>query len=91
MNIISISALADNYIWLLHNDGSQCLVCLAVHGEAASVLQALADRHLAIVAILLTHHHDHVAGVAEPLQYFLVPVYSLEKRARPRLLAKVIH
>ncbi|OIV47735.1 hydroxyacylglutathione hydrolase [Sodalis sp. TME1] len=78
MNLISIPALADNYIWLLHNDDSQCLV--VDPGEAAPVLQALADRHLTPVAILLTHHHhDHVGGVAELLRHFPVPVYGPEE------------
>ncbi|AHF73248.1 Hydroxyacylglutathione hydrolase [Candidatus Sodalis pierantonius str. SOPE] len=78
MNLISIPALADNYIWLLHNDDSQCLV--VDPGEAAPVLQALADRHLIPVAILLTHHHhDHVGGVAELLRHFPVPVYGPEE------------
>ncbi|CAK8744369.1 Hydroxyacylglutathione hydrolase [Sodalis praecaptivus] len=78
MNLISIPALADNYIWLLRNDDSQCLV--VDPGEAAPVLQALADRHLTPVAILLTHHHhDHVGGVAELLRHFPVPVYGPEE------------
>lgn len=78
MNLISIPALADNYIWLLHNDDRQCLV--VDPGEAAPVLQALADHHLTPVAMLLTHHHqDHVGGVAELLQHFPAPVYGPEE------------
>ncbi|KYP97370.1 hydroxyacylglutathione hydrolase [Sodalis-like endosymbiont of Proechinophthirus fluctus] len=78
MNLISIPALVDNYIWLLHNDDSQCLV--VDPGEAAPVLQALAERHLIPIAILLTHHHhDHVGGVFELLRHFPVPVYGPEE------------
>lgn len=56
MNLISIPALADNYIWLLHNDDRRCLVIDP--GEAAPVLRALADhRSDPSVAILLIHLH----------------------------------
>ncbi|MCR3755800.1 MAG: hydroxyacylglutathione hydrolase GloB [Sodalis sp. Psp] len=78
MNLISIPALADNYIWLLYNDKRQCLV--VDPGEAAPVLKVLSDRHLTPVAIFLTHHHyDHVGGVAEFQRYFPVPVYGPEE------------
>ncbi|AFP84574.1 hydroxyacylglutathione hydrolase [secondary endosymbiont of Ctenarytaina eucalypti] len=75
MNLVSIPALSDNYIWLLHNHDSQCLVIDP--GEADPVLQALDNRHLTPVAILLTHHHpDHVAGVVEILRHFTLPIYG---------------
>ncbi|MGL9769233.1 MAG: hydroxyacylglutathione hydrolase [Sodalis sp. (in: enterobacteria)] len=75
MNLISIPALADNYIWLLHNNKRQCLV--VDPSEAVSVLQTIAYHRLTPVAILLTHHHqDHVGGVNELLQYFHIPVYG---------------
>lgn len=78
MNLIGISSLADNYIWLLHNDNNECLVIDP--GEATPVLQTLTDRHLTPLAILLTHHHDdHVGGVAELLQNFPIPVYGSEE------------
>lgn len=64
MNLTSIPALQDNYIWTLNNDQGQCLI--VDPGEAAPVLAALEKNHWQPVAILLTHHHhDHVGGVKE--------------------------
>ena len=62
MNLLPIPALADNYIWLLH-DGHEALV--VDPGVAEPVMQVLQARGLALRTILVTHHHaDHVGGVA---------------------------
>lgn len=80
MNLISIPALADNYIWLLHNDQQECIV--VDPGEAAPVLAVLSERQLTLKAILLTHHHnDHVGGVAGLVARFNVPVYGPRETA----------
>ena len=64
MNLNSISAFQDNYIWVLNDQTGRCLI--VDPGEAAPVLDAI-DRHgWQPEAILLTHHHhDHVGGVAD--------------------------
>lgn len=87
MNFISIPALEDNYIWLLHNDDSQCLVVDL--GEAAPVLRVLADRHLIPIAILLTYHHDHVGSVAGLMRHFTVPIYGPEE-ARTKGATRIV-
>ncbi len=53
--------LEDNYIWVLH-DGR---AALAVDpGDAAPLAAWLRRRELALVAVLVTHHHsDHVDGL----------------------------
>lgn len=74
MHPVPIPALADNYIWLLH-DGSDAIV--VDPGEAAPVSQALAAHGLRLRAILLTHHHnDHIGGAAALQAAHAVPVYA---------------
>lgn len=80
MNLISIPALTDNYIWLLHNDNLECIV--VDPGEASPVLKVLEVCKFKLLSILLTHHHhDHVGGVRELLQHCPVPVYGPQETA----------
>jgi hydroxyacylglutathione hydrolase len=75
VHLIPLPALADNYIWLIHDDEGMAVV--VDPGEASVVEQALATRRLTLRAILLTHHHpDHIGGVAELRQHHDVPVYA---------------
>lgn len=69
MNLNSIPAFQDNYIWVLTNDEDRCVI--VDPGEAAPVLKAIAEHKWIPEAIFLTHHHhDHVGGVKELLQHF---------------------
>ena len=62
MNLISIPAFQDNYIWVLADDKDRCII--VDPGEAAPVMKALEENGWQPEAILLTHHHnDHVGGV----------------------------
>ncbi|QNQ19117.1 hydroxyacylglutathione hydrolase [Kosakonia sp. SMBL-WEM22] len=62
MNLNSIPAFQDNYIWVLSEDDGRCLI--VDPGEAAPVLRAIKEHQWQPEAILLTHHHnDHVGGV----------------------------
>ena len=61
MNLLALSAFADNYIWMFH-DGQQAVV--VDPGDAAPVHAALDALGLTLHSILVTHHHaDHVGGV----------------------------
>jgi hydroxyacylglutathione hydrolase len=63
MKLIELPAFSDNYLWLWQQDNQAVVID---PGDAAPVLQALAREGLALVAILVTHHHaDHVGGVAQ--------------------------
>ena len=69
MNLISIPAFQDNYIWVLSEDSGRCLI--VDPGEAAPVLTAIEQNRWQPEAILLTHHHrDHVGGVKQLREKF---------------------
>jgi len=81
MDLISIPALRDNYIWLLADAQSNCVIIDP--GSAEPVFTALTEQQLIANAILLTHHHyDHIDGVIELLRYFPnLPVYGPQETA----------
>ena len=63
LTLIPIPAVADNYLWLLH-DSRRALV--VDPGDATPVQQVLAELNLKLDTILVTHHHrDHTGGVDE--------------------------
>jgi hydroxyacylglutathione hydrolase len=69
LSIEAISAFADNYIWLLRRDGTDCAV--VDPGDAAPVLSRLEVEDLNLAYILLTHHHfDHIGGASSLLERF---------------------
>lgn len=87
MHLLPLPALADNYIWLLHDDAGQAVA--VDPGEAEPVEQVLAARGWQLHAILLTHHHDdHVGGVAALLARRDVPVYAPDDA---RITAATVH
>lgn len=60
MKLLALPALADNYIWILHN-GQQALVIDP--GAHEPVTEFLQQNKLALAAIAITHHHvDHAGG-----------------------------
>lgn len=69
MNLISIPAFQDNYIWVLSDDEKRCII--VDPGESAPVLRAIKENGWIPEAILLTHHHnDHVGGVPDLVAKF---------------------
>ncbi|MDC9582887.1 hydroxyacylglutathione hydrolase [Xenorhabdus sp. PR6a] len=79
MELIRISALSDNYIWLLCDENKHCVIIDPA--ESQPVIDILAANPLIPAAILLTHHHsDHVGGVPGLLKHYPeLPVYGPEE------------
>jgi hydroxyacylglutathione hydrolase len=77
MRVIAISALADNYIFLLINDESQELAAVDP-GDADPVLRYLRETGRRLTAILNTHSHgDHTDGNKVLLKQFPdIPVFG---------------
>ncbi len=74
LELIPVPAFTDNYLWTLVRGGDAVVVD---PGDAAPVENALADRGLRLVAILITHHHpDHIGGLKALLAKHQVPVYG---------------
>ena len=69
LELVTIPALSDNYVYLLHDSASGATACIDVP-EAGPVQKVLADRGWQLTEIWLTHHHhDHIGGVDELLSY----------------------
>ncbi|HBP94415.1 MAG TPA: hydroxyacylglutathione hydrolase, partial [Pantoea agglomerans] len=81
MNLTSIPALQDNYIWTLTDDDGKCLI--VDPGEAQPVLEKMASNGWQPVAILLTHHHnDHPRGAKTLCDHFTqLEVYGPQEPA----------
>lgn len=74
LRVIAVPAFKDNYLWIVH-DGQHAAVIDP--GAAEPIMDALAEHHLTLTAILLTHHHaDHIGGVPALLSRWQVPVYG---------------
>jgi hydroxyacylglutathione hydrolase len=84
MEIERLSALSDNYIFLLF-DREQHIAAVVDPAEPAPVLARLEVLNLRLVAIFNTHHHgDHVGANRELLDRFpdLVVYGGIEDRGR---------
>jgi hydroxyacylglutathione hydrolase len=74
LSVLTVPALKDNYLWLIHDGDHAAAVD---PGDAGPILEALRENGLRLTAILLTHHHaDHIGGVPDLLAHGRVPVFG---------------
>ncbi len=70
MQVFRISALSDNYIFLLYDD-KQNIAAVVDPAQAKPVLDKLQELNADLVAIFNTHHHsDHVGGNQKLIEKF---------------------
>lgn len=68
MHIFPLSALKDNYIWVIQDDTN--VVCVDP-GDARPILQYAKEEGLKLTDVLITHHHpDHTGGIRKIMQTF---------------------
>ncbi|WP_270959309.1 MBL fold metallo-hydrolase, partial [Klebsiella pneumoniae] len=90
MNLISIPAFQDNYIWVLSENNGRCII--VDPGEAAPVLAAIEENQWQPEAILLTHHHqDHVGGVKQLREKFPSIVVYGPAETQDKGVTQVVH
>ncbi len=77
MKIITLRALADNYVFMLTDD-TTLEAAVVDPGDPGPVLQHLQNTGCALTAILNTHHHtDHTGGNMSLLEHFPdIPVFG---------------
>lgn len=77
MQVVTLHAFADNYVYLLLDD-SVPEAAVVDPGEAGVVLEFLESAQRRLTAILITHHHrDHTGGNRELLRHFPdIPVFG---------------
>jgi len=77
LRVVTLKALADNYIYLLASEVAGELAAVDP-SEAKPVLKYLQDHGIRLTAILNTHHHgDHTGGNRELLKHFPgIPIYG---------------
>lgn len=86
MQVLTVPAFTDNYIWLVTDEKRQ-QAAVVDPGDAAPVIRELQERAMQPVAILITHHHrDHVGGIPALLEaYPDLPVYGPANETIPHL------
>ncbi len=86
LNIITVPAFSDNYIWLICDEKRQ-YAAIVDPGDAKPVLETLKSNNIEPCAILITHFHsDHIGGISALKQrYPNLPVYGPATERIPQM------
>jgi len=88
IELLSLPAFSDNYIWMVH-DGRESVV--VDPGDGAVVLRALEQHRVELTAILVTHHHpDHTGGIEDLRGQLKGPVYAPARERTPEPRVTVV-
>lgn len=83
LEITAVSALRDNYIWLIHGREDPRRIAIVDPGETGPVDRAIAEHNLVPSAVIVTHHHaDHTGGAASLARRFSIPVFGPAREAQ---------
>jgi hydroxyacylglutathione hydrolase len=74
IDIIPLPAFSDNYIWIIRYENK----AIAIDpGDANPVLSYIAEHHITLTHIFITHHHpDHTGGVRSLVEQTGAMVYA---------------
>ena len=87
LKVDPIPAFNDNYIWLLSDGESACVVD---PGDAAPVIERLEALGLHLSDVLITHHHfDHVGGLEALIERYKPQIYGPKNPAISGLTEQV--
>ena len=81
MNLISISAFQDNYIWVLVDDDRRCII--VDPGESAPILHAIKEngsRRRSFLPITIT-----IMSAVFPISLHAIPIYPSTDQQRHRI------
>ncbi len=89
IDVTPIPAFSDNYIWCLHRPGDTGAVVVDP-GDSNAVLNALSERGLELVGVIITHHHfDHTGGLDSLLARHQVPVWGPANPEIPQISVRL--
>lgn len=83
IEIVTIPAFSDNYIWMLRDDKNAVVVD---PGDAKPVITYLQTHKLNLCAILITHrHNDHIGGISKLREVYNTRVYGPRSESIPQI------